>query len=78
MSARRIPGCGWIWSPRAGRKLSELLLAHQAYRERVAHVVEFESTYWRTLNKLNAAVGLGADDPQVGPTRPVTKEAARP
>jgi cobalt-zinc-cadmium efflux system outer membrane protein len=50
------------------RKLSELLLAHQAYRERVAHVVEFESTYWRTLNKLNMVVGLNAYDQQTGAT----------
>jgi cobalt-zinc-cadmium efflux system outer membrane protein len=64
---------------RAGdRKLIELLDAQKAYRDRLAHVIEFESDYRRALNKLNAAVGLGADDPQVGPTRPVTKEAARP
>jgi outer membrane protein, heavy metal efflux system len=44
---------------RAGdRKLVELLDAHHAYRSRLAHVIEFESDYWRALNKLNMAVGL--------------------
>jgi cobalt-zinc-cadmium efflux system outer membrane protein len=59
---------------RAGdRKLIELLDAHKAYRDRLAHVIEFESDYWRTLNKLNAAVGLKAYDPEQGPTQPVRK-----
>jgi cobalt-zinc-cadmium efflux system outer membrane protein len=44
---------------RAGdRRLTELLDAHKAYRDRMAHVIEFESDYWRTLNKLNASMGL--------------------
>jgi cobalt-zinc-cadmium efflux system outer membrane protein len=44
---------------RAGeRRLVDLLDAHHAYRERVAHVVEFEATYWRKLNQLNMVVGL--------------------
>jgi cobalt-zinc-cadmium efflux system outer membrane protein len=41
----------------------ELLDAHRAYQSRLAHVIEFESDYWRTLNRLNAAVGLKAYDP---------------
>jgi cobalt-zinc-cadmium efflux system outer membrane protein len=63
---------------RAGeRKLVELLDAHKAYRDRLAHVVEFESTYWRTLNRLNAAVGLRAYDPERSPTQPLGKEAEK-
>jgi cobalt-zinc-cadmium efflux system outer membrane protein len=63
---------------RAGnRKLIELLSAHRAYRDRLAHVIEFESTYWRTLNRLNAAVGLKAFDPETGPTEPLGKEAGK-
>jgi cobalt-zinc-cadmium efflux system outer membrane protein len=59
---------------RAGdRKLIELLDAQKAYRDRIGHVIEFESDYWRTLNKLNAAVGLKAYDPEKGPTEPVGK-----
>ncbi len=61
---------------RAGtRTLDELLLAHRAYRDRLGHVVEFESTYWRALNKLNMMVGLqrsNEPDPQArhfSPTR---------
>jgi cobalt-zinc-cadmium efflux system outer membrane protein len=61
---------------RAGdRKLIELLDAQKAYRDRLGHVIEFESTYWRALNKLNAAVGLKAYDPDKVPTRPLGKEA---
>lgn len=57
---------------RAGdRKLIELLDAQRAYRDRLGHVIEFESTYWRALNKLNASVGLKAYDPEKGPTEPV-------
>jgi cobalt-zinc-cadmium efflux system outer membrane protein len=57
---------------RAGtRKLIDLLDAHRAYQSRLAHIIEFESDYWRTLNKLNAAVGLKAYDPEKGPTQPV-------
>jgi cobalt-zinc-cadmium efflux system outer membrane protein len=63
---------------RAGdRKLQELLLAHQAYRERVAHVVEFESTYYRTLNKLNMVVGLKAYDQETGATLRVGNEESK-
>jgi cobalt-zinc-cadmium efflux system outer membrane protein len=63
---------------RAGeRKLIELLDAHKAYRDRLAHVIEFESDYWRTLNKLNAAVGLKAYDPEKGPRQPFGKEAEK-
>jgi outer membrane protein TolC len=59
---------------RAGdRKLHEVLLAHQAYRDRLAHIVEFASDYHRTLNKLNMAVGLQAYDPAKGPTVPAGK-----
>jgi cobalt-zinc-cadmium efflux system outer membrane protein len=42
------------------RKLIELLDAQKAYQSRLAHVIEFESDYWRGLNRLNAAVGLKA------------------
>ena len=57
------------------RSLIELLDAQRAYQARLAHVIEFESTYWRALNKLNAAVGLKAYDPDRGPTQPLGKEA---
>jgi cobalt-zinc-cadmium efflux system outer membrane protein len=61
---------------RAGnRRLIELLDAQKAYVDRLGHVIEFESFYWRSLNKLNAAVGLKAYDPDKGPTEPVGKEA---
>jgi cobalt-zinc-cadmium efflux system outer membrane protein len=44
---------------RAGtRQLDAALLAHKAYRDRLTHVVEFQSDYWRNLNRLNMAVGL--------------------
>jgi cobalt-zinc-cadmium efflux system outer membrane protein len=56
------------------RKLVELLDAHKAYRDRLAHVIEFESTYWRALHKLNAAVGLNAQDPSTGATEPLGKK----
>jgi cobalt-zinc-cadmium efflux system outer membrane protein len=59
---------------RAGdRKLIEMLDAQTAYRDRLAHVIEFQSDYWRTLNRLNAAVGLKAYDPEKGATEPVGK-----
>jgi cobalt-zinc-cadmium efflux system outer membrane protein len=61
---------------RAGnRKLIELLDAQKAYVNRRAHVIEFESDYWRTLNKLNAAVGLKAYDSEKGPAQSYGKEA---
>jgi cobalt-zinc-cadmium efflux system outer membrane protein len=57
---------------RAGdRKLHEFLLAHQAYRDRLAHVVEFEAFYLRTLTKLNMVVGLKAYDQETGATQRV-------
>jgi cobalt-zinc-cadmium efflux system outer membrane protein len=60
---------------RAGnRRLIEMLDAQRAYRDRLGHVIEFESTYWRTLNRLNAAVGVMAYDPVKGPTEPLDKE----
>ena len=63
---------------RAGdRKLIELLDAQKAYRDRLGHVIEFESDYWRALNKLNAAVGLKAYDPEKGPTQPVGKDGEK-
>jgi len=63
---------------RAGtRKLIEMLDAQKAYRDRLAHVIEFESTYWRTLNQLNAAVGLKAYDPDTGPTQPFGKDSQK-
>ena len=63
---------------RAGdRKLIELLDAHKAYRDRLAHVIEFESFYWRTLNSLNAAVGLRAYDPERAATPLKGKEAEK-
>ncbi|HEV3146203.1 MAG TPA: TolC family protein [Gemmataceae bacterium] len=50
---------------RAGnRKLIEMLDAQKAYQSRLGHIIEFESTYWRALNSLNAAVGLKAYDPE--------------
>jgi cobalt-zinc-cadmium efflux system outer membrane protein len=56
---------------RAGeRRLEEFLLAHQAYRERLLHLVEFRSTYWRTLNQLNMAVGLQIDGQGTGTPLP--------
>jgi cobalt-zinc-cadmium efflux system outer membrane protein len=60
-----------------GCKLIELLDAQKVYRARLAHVVEFESDYWRTLNKLNAAVGLKAHDPEKVPTQPFGLEAEK-
>ena len=63
---------------RAGdRKLIELLDAQKAYVDRLGHVIEFESFYWRSLNKLNAAVGLKAYDPEKGLTEPVGKETEK-
>jgi cobalt-zinc-cadmium efflux system outer membrane protein len=63
---------------RAGtRKLIELLDAHKAYQSRLAHIIEFESTYWRALNQLNATVGLNAYDPERGATQPVTRPTAK-
>jgi cobalt-zinc-cadmium efflux system outer membrane protein len=55
---------------RAGdRKLIELLDAQKAYVDRLGHIIEFESFYWRSLNKLNAAVGLRGYDPVKAPTK---------
>jgi len=63
---------------RAGeRKLQETLLAHQAYRDRLAHVVEFASDYYRTLNKLNMAVGLNAYDQSTKATQGVGKDVEK-
>jgi cobalt-zinc-cadmium efflux system outer membrane protein len=63
---------------RAGdRKLIELLDAQKAYQSRLGHTIEFESTYWRALNSLNAAVGLKAYDEEKGATQPIGKEADR-
>jgi cobalt-zinc-cadmium efflux system outer membrane protein len=60
---------------RAGnRRLIEMLDAQKAYIDRLGHVIEFESTYWRSLNKLNASVGLRAYDPEKGATQPVRYE----
>jgi cobalt-zinc-cadmium efflux system outer membrane protein len=56
------------------RKLIDVLDAQKAYQSRLAHVIEFESTYWRTLNSLNAAVGLKAFDPEKVVTEPVKKK----
>jgi cobalt-zinc-cadmium efflux system outer membrane protein len=53
------------------RKLIELLDAQKAYRDRLGHIIEFESTYWRALYKLNASVGLNAYDPSTRATEPV-------
>jgi cobalt-zinc-cadmium efflux system outer membrane protein len=61
---------------RAGnRKLIDLLDAQKAYQSRLAHVIEFESFYWRSLNNLNAAVGLKAYDEEKAATQPISKEA---
>ena len=59
------------------RKLIELLDAQKAYQSRLAHTIEFRSDYWRTLNTLNAAVGLKAYDPEKGPTQPLGKDAEK-
>ena len=59
------------------RKLIELLDAQKAYVDRLGHIIEFESFYWRSLNKLNAAVGLKAYDPEKGPTN-LVDEANEP
>jgi outer membrane protein, heavy metal efflux system len=59
------------------RKLIEMLDAQRSYRDRLAHVVEFESFYWRSLNRLNAAVGLKAYDPARGATEPVLNDAKK-
>jgi hypothetical protein len=59
------------------RKVIELFDAQKAYRDRLAHVIEFESDYCRALNKLNSAVGLKAYDPERGPTQPVGKDAEK-
>ena len=58
---------------RGDRKLVDLLDAHRAYQERLAHIIEFEANYWRTLNKLNMVVGLQAYDAAKGATVPVGK-----
>jgi cobalt-zinc-cadmium efflux system outer membrane protein len=63
---------------RAGnRRLIELLDAQKAYQSRLAHTIEFESTYWRALNSLNAAVGLKAYDQERAATRSLGKEAEK-
>jgi hypothetical protein len=59
------------------RKLIELLDAQKAYVDRLGHVIEFKSFYWRSLNKLNAAVGLKVYEPEKGPTETNGEEAAR-
>jgi cobalt-zinc-cadmium efflux system outer membrane protein len=59
------------------RKLIELLDAQKAYVDRLGHVIEFESFYWRSLNKLNAAVGLRAYDPEKGPTESLDKKTEK-
>jgi cobalt-zinc-cadmium efflux system outer membrane protein len=59
------------------RKLIELLDAQKSYLDRLGHVIEFESFYWRSLNKLNAAVGLKAYDPEKGATQPIGKDAEK-
>jgi cobalt-zinc-cadmium efflux system outer membrane protein len=60
------------------RKLIELLDAQKAYQSRLGHVIEFESFYWRSLNNLNAAVGLKAYDQDRAATQPIGKEAEKP
>ena len=52
-------------------KLIELLDAQKAYRERLGRVIQFESDYRRTLNKLNAAVGLKSYGPDNGATEAI-------
>jgi outer membrane protein, heavy metal efflux system len=48
------------------RGLLDYLNAHQAYRVRLDRIVEFESNYWRKLNKLNAVVGVQAFSAEKG------------
>jgi outer membrane protein TolC len=63
---------------RAGdRKLIELLDAQKAYQSRMGHTIEFKSDYWRTLNRLNAAVGLRAYAPAKQPAPSPGKEAEK-
>jgi cobalt-zinc-cadmium efflux system outer membrane protein len=59
------------------RRLIELLDAQKAYQDRLAHSIEFESDYWRALNKLNASVGLQVYDSERGPTQAVGKDAGK-
>ncbi len=57
---------------RAGKRgLFEYLDSHQAYRVRLDRIVEFEATYWRKLNKLNAVVGVRAFSAESGAVRKV-------
>jgi cobalt-zinc-cadmium efflux system outer membrane protein len=63
---------------RAGnRKLIELLDAQRAYQSRLAHTIEFESFYWRSLNKLNASVGLQTYNADHRATEPLGKGAEK-
>ena len=53
------------------RKMAELLDARHAATDRQIRNVEFHATYWRVLNRLNMAVGLGSYDHATGATQPV-------
>ena len=54
-----------------GRKLLDVIDAQRAYRDRVQASVTNQADYWRTLYRLNAAVGLRAFTPAGPPPRPL-------
>jgi cobalt-zinc-cadmium efflux system outer membrane protein len=53
------------------RRLVEVLDARRVSSERQVRNIEFQATYWRTLNRLNTVVGLNAYDPATGAKTPV-------
>jgi cobalt-zinc-cadmium efflux system outer membrane protein len=59
------------------RMLIEMLDAQKAYVDRLGHIIEFESFYWRSLNKLNAAVGLRPNDGGSWQMETATKHGAQ-
>jgi cobalt-zinc-cadmium efflux system outer membrane protein len=56
-----------------GRKLLELLDAQRAYRERVQASITSQADYWRSLSRLNAAIGMKVIEPNQ-PTQPEEKK----
>lgn len=46
-----------------GRKLIEVLDAQRAYRERVQASITSQADYWRSLSRLNAAIGMKIIEP---------------
>jgi len=47
-----------------GRKLLEVLDAQRMYRERTQLLYTSQADYWRSLSRLNAAIGMKAIEPQ--------------